>query len=50
MDVTEVRDRLAEAQMLAETVDLSPERTAASLRWLAAFLRRLSGSREEKAT
>ena len=49
MDVDEVRQRLAEAQILAETVDLSPDRTAASLRWLAAFLHRLSGTREEKA-
>ena len=49
MDVDEVRNRLAEAQILAETVNLSPDRTAASLRWLAAFLHRLSGTREEKA-
>lgn len=50
MNVDEVRDRLAEAQALAETVQLSPAKTAACLRWLAAFQHRLSGSREEKAT
>lgn len=50
MNVDEVRDRLAEAQMLAETVQLSPDKTAASLRWLAAFQHRLCGTREEKAT
>jgi len=50
MNVDEVRDRLAEAQMLAETVQLSPDRTAASLRWLAAFQHRLSGTRDEKVT
>lgn len=49
MNVDEVRDRLAEAQMLAETVQLSPDRTAASLRWLAAFQHRLSGTRDENA-
>lgn len=50
MNVDEVRDRLAEAQMLAEAVQLSPDKTAACLRWLAAFQHRLSGSREEKST
>ncbi len=50
MNVDEVRDRLAEAQMLAETAQLSPDKTAASLRWLAAFQHRLSGTRDEKAT
>ncbi len=50
MDVDEVRDRLAEAQTLAETMELTPEKTAACLRWLAAFQHRLSGTREEKAT
>jgi hypothetical protein len=50
MNVDEVRDRLAEAQMLAESVQLSPDKTAACLRWLAAFQHRLSGSREENAT
>lgn len=48
MHVDEVRDRLAEAQMLAETAQLSPDKTAACLRWLAAFQHRLSRSREEK--
>ncbi len=49
MNVDEVRDRLAEAQALTETVQLSPAKTAACLRWLAAFQHRVSGSREEKA-
>lgn len=47
MDVDEVRTRLAEAHTLADTAGLSPDRTAASLRWLAEFQRRLSGIREE---
>ncbi len=50
MHVDEVRTRLAEAQMLAETSGLSREKTAASLRWLAEFQSRLSGIREEKVT
>ncbi len=50
MNVDEVRTRLAEAQALAETSELSREKTAASLRWLAEFQRRLSGIREEKVT
>lgn len=50
MNVDEVRTRLAEAQALAETSGLSREKTAASLRWLAEFQRRLTGIREEKAT
>ena len=50
MNVDEVRDRLAEAQALTETVQLSPDKTAACLRWLAVFQHRLSGSREEEAT
>lgn len=50
MNVDEVRMRLAEAQTLADTAGLSREKTAASLRWLAEFQRRLSGIREEKAT
>ena len=47
MDVEEVRTRLAEAQSLAESVSLSPEKTAASIRWLALFQQRLSGIREK---
>lgn len=50
MNVDEVRTRLAEAQALADTAGLSREKTAASLRWLAGFQRRLSGIREEKTT
>jgi len=50
MDVDEVRMRLAEAERLADTVSLSREKTAATLRWLAEFQRRLSGVREENAT
>ncbi len=50
MNVDEVRDRLAEAEALTETVQLSPDKTAACLRWLAVFQHRLSGSREEEAT
>ena len=50
MDLEEVRTKLAEAQHLADTVGLSADKTAASLRWLAELQRRLSGNREEKAT
>lgn len=50
MNVDEVRMRLAEAERLADTDGLSREKTAATLRWLAEFQRRLSGIREEKAT
>ena len=50
MDVAEVRLRLAEAERLADTHGLSREKTAATLRWLAEFQRRLSGVREEQAT
>lgn len=50
MDVEEVRTRLAEAQRLAESAQLSPEMTAASLRWLALFQRRLGGIRDDKQT
>ena len=42
----EVRTRLAEAQTLAETVQLSSDKTASSLRWLAILQHRLSGTRE----
>ena len=48
MDVEEVRTRLAEAQSLADAVQLSPEKTAASLRWLALLQNRLAGNREKK--
>ncbi len=50
MDVDEVRTRLTEAQTLAETAQLSPDKTASSLRWLASFQSRLTGNRDEKAT
>ncbi len=50
MDVDEVRERLAEAQALSETVQLSPDKTASTLRWLAILQHRLSGTRDEKAT
>ncbi len=50
MDVEEVRTRLAEAQSLAESVSLSPEKTASSIRWLALLQQRLSGIREKNKT
>lgn len=46
MDAEEVRIRLAEAEALAESVQLSPEKTAAALRWLAHLQSRLSGIRD----
>jgi hypothetical protein len=46
MDAEEVRVRLAEAEALAESAQLSPEKTAAALRWLTHLQRRLSGIRD----
>ncbi|MCA9008131.1 MAG: hypothetical protein KDB01_00220 [Planctomycetaceae bacterium] len=46
MDAEEVRIRLAEAEALAESAQLSPEKTAAALRWLTHLQSRLSGIRD----
>jgi hypothetical protein len=45
MNVQEVRDQLHEAEVMAQSSQLSATKTAAMLRWLATLQQRLSGNR-----
>lgn len=45
MDVEEVRTNLREAQIMAESSQLSPAKAAGMLRWLARLQQRLAGNR-----